>query len=197
MSCREMIERLLETEPDELAGRGEGGVAEHVRSCARCRAVAERLLDAQAALAAELTAPPRVGVDEAIERALLGAAGHPPAPGKAGVGGGGPSAPPFRPGVRPATAPPPGWGSSGGTAGGGVRRGRRALRSLVPLAAAAAVALLLVRHDVPRPAFEDAAGSRSVAPAPPAALPAVIAPEGRNAALFRTSDPRITVVWIY
>jgi len=192
-----MIERLLEAEPDELAGRGEGGVAEHVRSCARCRAVAERLLDAEAALAAELAAPPRVGVDEAIEKALRVAAGQAAAPGKAGVGGGGPSTLPAHPGGRPASAPPPGWGNSGGTSGGGVGRGRRALRSLVPLAAAAVVALLLVRHDVPRPAFEDAAGSRSVAPAPPAALPAVIAPEGRNAALFRTSDPRITVVWIY
>jgi len=191
-----MIERLLEAEPDELAGRGGGRVAEHVRSCARCRAVAERLLDAQAALAAELTAPPQVGVDEAIEKALRVAADQPPSPGKAGVGGGGPALPPFHPGGRPTAAPPPGWGNSGRTSGGGVRRGRRALRALVPLAAAAALALLLVRHDVPPPASPGAAREPRLAPVP-AALPAVIAPEGRNAALFRTSDPRITVVWIY
>jgi len=195
MTCRETIEWLLEAEPDELAGRGEGEAAEHVRSCARCRAVAERLLDAQALLAAELTAPPRVGVEEAIEKVVLGSAQP---LGKAGVGGGGPALPLRHPGDRSAVTPPPGRGNVGGTAGGGVRGGRRALRALVPLAAAAAVvALLLVRHDVPPPAFEDVAGPRSVAPAPPVALPVVIAPAGRNAALFHTSDPRITVVWIY
>src|SRR5690606_18319191 len=49
----------------------------------------------------------------------------PPAPPlrTAGVGGGDPSAPPFRPGGRPTPAPPPGWGNCGRTAGGGGRGG--------------------------------------------------------------------------
>src|SRR5690606_14810788 len=41
--------------------------------------------------------------------------------GTAGLGGGGPSAPPFHPGGRPTPAPRPGWGNCGRTAGGGVR----------------------------------------------------------------------------
>ncbi|HEY8470292.1 MAG TPA: hypothetical protein VIL18_11650 [Longimicrobiales bacterium] len=197
MTCREAIEWLLEAEPDELAGRGGGAAAEHVRACVRCRAVAARLLEAQAMLAAELMVPPRVGVEEAIEEVLGAAAGQSAPPGTAGAGGIGPALPLRDPGDGAASAPPSGWGGRGVAAGGGVRRGRQALRSLLPLAAAAAVALLLVRHDVPPPAFEDVTRPRSVAPAPPAALPTVIAPEGRNAALFHTSDRRITVVWIY
>ena len=52
MKCDTVLARLLDAELDELQGKGPGDVAAHVRDCARCGAVATRLLADTRVLAA-------------------------------------------------------------------------------------------------------------------------------------------------
>ena len=51
MKCREALVAMLGADPPELAGRGDSPVAEHVRGCARCAAVAGRLMSESRLLA--------------------------------------------------------------------------------------------------------------------------------------------------
>ncbi len=67
IDCETAFELLLEADPTELAGRGDSELAEHVRGCARCGAVAARLLRGQEELATALgELGPRTGVEEAL-----------------------------------------------------------------------------------------------------------------------------------
>ncbi|NIR45805.1 MAG: hypothetical protein GWN32_20930 [Gemmatimonadetes bacterium] len=78
MTCDTALERLLEADPAELAGQGDSELAAHVRDCARCGAVAAKLLDSQERLAAALNdMGPRLGVDEALEAARARRHGRP------------------------------------------------------------------------------------------------------------------------
>jgi hypothetical protein len=43
MTCRTMLDRMLEADLDELDGRGNSALAGHLRECARCQAVAKQL----------------------------------------------------------------------------------------------------------------------------------------------------------
>jgi anti-sigma factor RsiW len=54
VNCDVALERMLEADPDELAGRGDSELALHVAGCARCGAVAAELLAGQETLAAGL-----------------------------------------------------------------------------------------------------------------------------------------------
>ena len=54
IECKTALERLLEADPAELGGEGDSELVVHLRGCERCTAVAERLLDGQQELAAEL-----------------------------------------------------------------------------------------------------------------------------------------------
>lgn len=65
------------------------------------------------------------------------------------------------------------------------RLGWRRPATLVALAAAAALALLLrgPGHEAPPPAEIP--------------VPSISVPEGTNAVVFRTSNPQITIVWYY
>jgi hypothetical protein len=56
MTCTNMLTLLLEAERDELEGNGTSVVAAHVRTCARCRAVAAQLLSDTHMLAAHVAA---------------------------------------------------------------------------------------------------------------------------------------------
>ena len=70
--CTRPLEPLLEADPDELRGVGESKTAEHVRSCARCAAAAERVLRHNAALDAALAqSPDAPDVDALLRRARL------------------------------------------------------------------------------------------------------------------------------
>lgn len=158
MKYEEALERLLEADPDELAGLGDSPTAAHVRSCAHCADVAARLLAGQRLLAAALDGVrPRISADEAIDRVL----------GRTVARG-----PLHLESRRP--------------------RWRRRLAAALPLAAAAALALILLRDDAPPPA-----------PLPVARLaeqigaPTLTVPAGSNAAVFKTSNPKITVIWFY
>ncbi|HEX6590013.1 MAG TPA: hypothetical protein VF039_13495 [Longimicrobiales bacterium] len=50
MNCSSARDALLDAELDELRGRGDTPLAEHVRTCDACRADADRILAATAAL---------------------------------------------------------------------------------------------------------------------------------------------------
>lgn len=74
MKCTEILELMLDVAPDELAGRGDSPLATHVRECARCRALADRLLADTRALAkaVESRAPRAVPRARRIPRTLIG-----------------------------------------------------------------------------------------------------------------------------
>ena len=61
MKCETMLARLLDADRDELEGRGASEVAVHVRECARCGAVAARLLADTSVLAAHVATAARAG----------------------------------------------------------------------------------------------------------------------------------------
>ncbi len=61
MNCATALDLLLEAEPAELAGEADTGLAQHLRTCARCRRRAQLILDEYAALRGALDhAEPRL-----------------------------------------------------------------------------------------------------------------------------------------
>jgi hypothetical protein len=67
IECKTAFGLLLEAEPAELAGQGDSELANHVRECTRCGAVAARLLAGQGELAGALDGlSPRADVEEAL-----------------------------------------------------------------------------------------------------------------------------------
>lgn len=68
IDCDRAFELLLEADPAELAPSGEGELSEHLRECGRCREVAERLLEGQAALGRALD---RMGARSGAHGALV------------------------------------------------------------------------------------------------------------------------------
>ncbi len=70
MNCTEARDRLLEADLAELNGEVGTDLSRHLRDCAGCRALAERLAAQERSLAAALDAVrPRMGVEEALARA--------------------------------------------------------------------------------------------------------------------------------
>ena len=67
MNCHSMLSAVLDGDLDELAGMGESALAGHVRQCGRCRAVARQVLDDTRLLRPVLAS-------EAVERAPIGGA---------------------------------------------------------------------------------------------------------------------------
>ena len=68
--CARSLDYLLEADLDELGGESATEVALHIRDCARCRAVAQKILDSTARLDMALTTRPgEFDVDALLERA--------------------------------------------------------------------------------------------------------------------------------
>jgi hypothetical protein len=70
MTCAEARDLILEADPSELEGSGESLLADHIRECGRCRAVAGTILGAERSLAAGLAdavEPP--DLDELLKKA--------------------------------------------------------------------------------------------------------------------------------
>ena len=61
-TCTAMLERMLEADLGELTGRGDAVLATHVRECARCRAVADRLARDTEALGRSVRRAPDLAV---------------------------------------------------------------------------------------------------------------------------------------
>jgi len=70
MNCSAATDRMLEADPRDLVGEGDGELASHLATCDRCRTIAERFVSGQLGLARELDArTPRFGADEALRNA--------------------------------------------------------------------------------------------------------------------------------
>jgi len=67
INCDTAYARLLEADPAELQGQGHSELALHIQECARCQAVATKLLAGQEQLAAALTElRPATDVEQAL-----------------------------------------------------------------------------------------------------------------------------------
>jgi anti-sigma factor RsiW len=150
VNCELAFERMLEADPEELAGQGDSELAAHVKQCSRCGAVAAEILAGQELLASGLR---QLRVDGTVEELL--------------------------PEVRRVAATP---------------RRRLLTRVALPLAAAAALALLVVgdRSEI----LPSAESATPIAQAPRPEQSVRLAPN-TNAVVFKTSNPKITVVWFY
>lgn len=191
MTCTQMLERLIEADPDALAGRGNSDVAVHVRECARCRALATQLLAETRLLATvvERGAAVRRIRSSVIIPALAAAAAVafvmlPDQPTKPAI---------VFPSRAPAVAVTP--------------------NVVAPVVVAPALPSTK-RTSTPAAVASTSAPRRQLARAYPVATPiaamplqvpaeisyqqvAVTPPPGKRAAVMRTSDPAMTVVWVY
>ena len=150
MNCELAFERMLEADPEELAGRRDSDLAAHITRCNRCSAVATEILRGQDVLAHGIRQLP---VEGNVEELL--------------------------PEVRRVAATP---------------RRRWLTRVALPLVAAAALALLVVgdRSEI----LPSAESVTPIAQAPRPEQSVRLAPN-TNAIVFKTSNPKITVVWFY
>jgi hypothetical protein len=170
-ACTPFRELMLEADPGELRGVGNGALARHLRACDSCARVAALLLEETARLDALLDDAPEVDVAGILARAGMSPASTAPEPR---------IAPPSAAAVAP-SAP----------ARVGMLFPRR--RIWIPLAAAAALAAVLLLRS-PRLRSPGA----SVAAAPATAAPPLVEPAaGQDAAILQTDDPEITVIWLF
>lgn len=199
ITCDEALEMMLEAEPAELAGQGSSAVAIHLGECARCGAVAMRLLADTRALRETVAAAPgdsrafarggrRVTRPVVVASALAAAAALIfVLPRKAEV--------PGVPGVPVATARSTPDARSSATAAARASSVAPASRALTESPAIAArrfadpVAATPVRFVASQPVT-------TAEVATPVAV-SVTPPPGVRAAVLRTKDPGITVVWLY
>jgi len=190
MTCSESLEHLLGADLGELSGAGASPVASHMRTCRRCRAVAARLGAETDALASALDAGHsplhlRVRRRRSYQRALL-------ATGLAAAIATVVLWPPASTDQRGSPAPP----------------ARLAATVVVPPASAKVVRPVRTslpatpRRAYPKPQTLTATRiepTRLVVNgvSPPQALVVVEPQAGRRAAILRTADPSVTVVWLY
>jgi hypothetical protein len=179
--CEDARDLLLEAEVEELLGEGPSELATHVRQCAACAELGQRILDAQTALSealAEMAGGVAIDADPAWAR--TGGVGPPAGAGMTE------EAPDVGPGV---VELPSGAESA-------VRKRRLAWRVALPLAAAAAAVLALFQLPgptgtgipfVPPESAQRETGGRGgrVAAANPET----------SVAVLPTDNPDITVVW--
>jgi len=162
MNCNEARGLMLEAHPSELEGSGNGILAQHIRGCGRCRYLARTVLAEEAAVGEELASYVAIpDLDELLDRA-----------------------------VEPESSEPEPsdlekqerlWRRA---------RFRKAGFGLVPLAAAATIAGLLLVENPRMP-------GDPYTPSEPAPGLAVEVPEGQNIAVLATNNPNITVLWFF
>lgn len=193
MDCRTTREAMLRAAPAELDDPGDSPLARHLADCERCRHDAATLRVALTDLTRRLHVDPR---DAAVERALRAAlnpmdtARDPvdatPDPVEA-------ARHPLHGALNPVHASPdPPLATSIGRRP-RLRRRRLATLGGAGLIAASAATLLLFQSGDPTPDPLRPPPAPIAQPAPD--QPAVNAPADRDVAIFRTIDPRITVVW--
>lgn len=183
MECEAAREAMLECEPSELGGGGDGPLAAHLGTCEACRRRARTLVVELRALDAALEAMSGRSADRTPEAALEHDVPRGMAAGMSGAG-----------------------------------RWERGWRLAAPLAAAAAIAVLVLAWPSGRPpgpggmtagptdrgpaAAAGGAGASS-GPAAPAGEGAtrgrlrVRVPDDRRVAVFQTRDPSVAVVWFF
>lgn len=214
MSCAQMLDLMLEADPAELAGRGHSALAGHLRECGRCRAVARQIVAdtrlLESALAVDVQRRPR-----AIERATrapssvrrLGIAAVAAATAAIAVLRGvdtvdqrSPSRVVHSAAAQAAEPTPP---QTGGAAQ-DVMASRRTARTRTPVTRAAREAAAIPVAPVAFPvavAIEPARFALSNAederPVRAEAIASADAAPGKRVAVLRTSDPTVTVYWLY
>jgi hypothetical protein len=221
MRCHEALERLLVADDDELAGESSSSLGVHVAGCGRCGAVAARLRQDTSAIAMAVarddardlarrrspsipawTRMLPLGVAAGVAALMLRTPGtaddapvRDPAPAVAG-----PSTSDVAP--SPASdepAPPPvATSRAARTPRAAADLGRDVSRDLRPFEP-----VRLGGHDAVsagpvtnRQVIVDAVEVENAARAPGQHV-SVVPPAGERALVARTSDPRITVVWLY
>lgn len=165
-----VLERMMEAEPSELRGEGGDDLAAHLRSCPRCRAVAETFLREAETLDRALT-----GLGQRRAEAV-------PVPEPI----------PIRPGNR--------WAGERARGSDARRRTRWRWAAPLAAAAALAAALVLrsggpVRGPAPRPPAGTGIPATAASISRPG-TPLVQAPSARNVMIFKTDDPNITIIWL-
>lgn len=201
MNCHECVNGILEAEPAELTGRGDGALAEHLRSCLSCRRIAASIIRDTRALAGvvERRRPawrrPAVVAGLAAAGLLLmfGLRDHVPAPREAVTAEAQRVAPPVAtvpqpdsstrlaaaPSVRLAPGPVPALVHA-------PRPARRPIHAVAYQPAAFVATPIRVASVTSEPGTSESLPMVSVRPA-----------SGRRAAVFSTQTPGITIVWLY
>ena len=167
MRCEDARARMLMADPAALAGRSPGPLAEHLAGCEACAAAAGAILARDAELDTALATLAR----REAPASILEAAPR----GKAAT-------------TATSTSPPIEAISAGPLPAHRARLVRRALATMLPLAAAAALAILLLPSPEPE-------APAAVPGNDPPGHTVVNAVSGRGVAVMQTRNPDITVVW--
>ena len=194
MNCTAALEAILDAEPTDLAGQGTTSLAAHIVACNRCRAVAHRI-SVETGLLASSIAPSEVrrrvpsgapvwvrgllvpvGLAAALVLALVSRTPHPPNV-IVSVASPKPAIAVPEPVVSPRVAT--------GTAPVSVQRTPSRVRAYPAPIPVAAVRISPQAQTFAPPRVEGGA-TVIVDPQP-----------GQRVAVMRTSNPKITVVWLY
>lgn len=196
MNCDECRDLMLEAEPATLTGRGEGGLAEHLRSCLTCRRIAASIV-ADTRVLASVVEPRRPRWRRPVAVAGLAAAGlflaigvrerqHAPSQTAAAVvqraSRGAPAVRSTDTSSRLAAAPSEPAASTPAPA---PVRPPRAPRRPIRAVAYQPTAFVATPIRVTAEASD------------PAPMVSVRPLAGRRAAVFRTPSPGVTIVWLY
>jgi hypothetical protein len=195
MNCDECLDLMLEADPATLTGRGEGGLAEHFRSCLTCRRTAAAIVRDTHLLAAVVERRRPAWRGPAVV-AGLAAAGLLLAIGLSARNRDTPHAVAAAPRAVPPSATIPRTDSS-------MQVAARPNEVQVPTQAASSdraprVARKPIRAVAYQPAAFVATPIRVTADASePAPMVSVRPPSGRRAAVFHTPSSGVTIVWLY
>lgn len=196
MNCDECVDMMLEADPATLTGRGEGELAEHLRSCLTCRRTAAAIARDTRLLAAVVERRRLAWRGPAVVAGLAAAAllfaigpsvrNHASRPIVA------PAAPRA---VQPAAAIPRADSSTQVAALSNEVRAPTQAKSSVH---APPTARRPIRAVAYQPAAFVATPIRVTADASePAPMVSVRPPSGRRAAVFHTASSGVTIVWLY
>jgi hypothetical protein len=77
MTCAEAARLILEADPQELEGTGDGSLAAHIRGCPQCGAMAQTVLKEEESMAAEMAAAvPMPDIDRLLQEAEASGGGE-------------------------------------------------------------------------------------------------------------------------
>ena len=201
MNCDECLDIMLEAEPAALAGRGDGALAEHLRSCLTCRRMAASIVRDTRALAGvvERRRPSWrgravvAGLAAAGLLLVIGLRERVPAPRHAVRAEKHRVAPPVatvpQPDSSTRLAAAPSVKLASGRAAAPVRSSRPARRTIHAVAyqpAAFVATPIRVASLTSGPETSESSPTVSVRPA-----------AGQRAAVFSTRTPGVTIIWLY
>ncbi len=196
MNCHECVDMMLEAEPTELTGRGDGALAEHLRRCASCRRTAASIVRDTRVLAGVVERRRPAWRRPAAVAALAAAGlllaigvrerGHVPSATEAAA-------------TVSASQPAPAVPHPGSP----TRVVAAPNATLTPPAAPVLIrAARVSRRPIHAVAYQPAAFVATpiqvaAEPSTPSPMVTVRPAGGRRAAVFHTQSPGVTIVWLY